>query len=96
LVSEPKPVRRRVRITGRVQGVGFRYFVQRQAGAMGVRGWVRNLPDGSVSCEAQASRAVMERFLELLSAGPRFSRVSAVEVEEVPTADEPGTGFQIR
>ena len=92
--SFPEPVRRRVRISGRVQGVGFRYFVMQQARRLEVKGWVRNLPDGSVSCEAQAAPEAMDRFLESLREGPRFSKVTTMDVEELPIA-EASTGFQV-
>lgn len=85
-----------MRITGRVQGVGFRDFVLRQARDLGVQGWVRNLSDGSVSCEAQASPATLDRFMARLREGPRFSRVAALEVDELSAAEGPAEGFRIR
>ena len=62
-------------VTGRVQGVGFRFFTQRAAAKSGVKGWVRNRGDGSVEIEAQAGETVLERFLSDIHAGPPLARV---------------------
>jgi acylphosphatase len=68
-------------IRGRVQGVGFRHFVSRQAGALGIAGWVRNRADGSVEVEAEGPRPVLERLVSALARGPTGARVTAVEQE---------------
>ncbi|HXG42154.1 MAG TPA: acylphosphatase [Dehalococcoidia bacterium] len=69
-------------VRGRVQGVGFRDFVWRRARFLGVRGYVRNLPDGqSVEVVAEGEREALEQLLEYLREGPRAARVDAVEVE---------------
>lgn len=86
--------RARFRITGRVQGVGFRWFVVRTAQDLGLTGWVRNEPDGSVSCEAQGDSATLAEFAGALRRGPRFGSVSAVQSEDVPVVEE--SGFEIR
>ena len=77
-----RDVRRIIRVVGRVQGVGFRYFAQRAAQRLGVHGWVRNESDGSVACDVQGDVAAVERFLEELRTGPSFSRVDEVVVED--------------
>ncbi len=69
------------RIYGMVQGVGFRYFTQRKALALGLSGYVRNLPDGSVEVYAEGRRDLLENFLGELHQGPEFSRVDEVKVE---------------
>ena len=89
-------MRRQILISGVVQGVGFRYFVLRTARALGVDGWVRNQPDGSVLCEAQASPEIMDRFLERLGEGPSFSRVEKLGVSELELDTGPPSGFAIR
>ncbi len=68
-------------IRGRVQGVGFRWFVHRHAEQLGVRGRVRNLPDGSVEVEAEGSETALRDLRILLGRGP-----STAEVREVDEA----------
>lgn len=72
------------RVHGRVQGVGFRYFVQAQARRAGVRGWVRNDYDGSVEVVCEGPTDGVQRFIERLKAGPPGARVSRVEVSSIP------------
>jgi acylphosphatase len=78
--NEAKLEELHARISGYVQGVGFRYFVINKAQPLGLRGYARNLSDGSVEVVAQGPRAALERLLEQLRRGP-----SAAEVEEVQT-----------
>jgi acylphosphatase len=68
-------------VYGDVQGVGFRYFVQRRAEEMGLAGWVRNRPDGSVEVVAEGNRAALARMLELLGKGPGMADVDRVDLE---------------
>lgn len=75
---------RRFRITGRVQGVGFRFFVERVAGELGVKGWVRNCRDGAVEVHAECTAARMERLRAALQQGPPAGRVE--QVSEQPAA----------
>jgi acylphosphatase len=74
---------RRAVVRGRVQGVGFRFFASRAARELGIRGWVRNLPDGSVETLAVAEEDSLRRYIEKLSRGPLGSRVDAVDVSDV-------------
>ncbi len=76
-------VRWRLRITGRVQGVGFRYFTMTAARDLGLVGWVRNQPDGSVLSEVQGPSESVKRFGMEVRRGPRFSRVGEVEVDSL-------------
>ncbi|HKQ58176.1 MAG TPA: acylphosphatase [Candidatus Eisenbacteria bacterium] len=66
-------------IRGRVQGVGFRYFVTRRAAALGLSGWVGNRPDGGVEIEAEGPRAALERLVEAVGQGPAGARVTEVK-----------------
>ncbi|HXH20665.1 MAG TPA: acylphosphatase [Dehalococcoidia bacterium] len=66
-------------IKGRVQGVGFRFFVERQANALGLSGWVRNLPDGSVEVLAEGEPAKLDRLLADVHRGPRHAAVDSVD-----------------
>jgi acylphosphatase len=66
-------------VHGDVQGVGFRYFVQRKAQQLGLRGWVRNNDDGTVELVAEGSRQELEQLKRALEEGPRLARVRRVE-----------------
>lgn len=89
------------RVTGLVQGVWFRGWTQQTAQGLGLCGWVRNLPDGSVAGQAQVrdgsaqGRAALERFAELLRHGPPSSRVAGVEARLEDSA-EAFDGFVVR
>jgi len=88
------PVRRYL-IEGRVQGVGFRHFTRKAARELGLSGFVRNLPDGSVEAVAAGSGEALDAFERHLRQGPPVSRVDAVRVEE--DLSEPGdSGFSVR
>jgi acylphosphatase len=82
------------RVTGSVQGVGYRYFARTAALRMGVRGWVRNRADGHVEVHAEAESAVLEAFRAELEQGPPLARVS--EVREEPATVGACTSFEIR
>jgi len=75
-------IARLYRVYGRVQGVGYRYFVQHVAARLGVRGWVRNLDDGSVEVYAVGSRADHDDLSARLHRGPSMADVHAVDVQE--------------
>jgi acylphosphatase len=79
----------RVVVTGRVQGVGFRAFVMRRAGELGLAGWVRNRLDGSVEAEAVGREAELHRFVEALRVGPGHARVDVAEEEWFESAEAP-------
>ncbi len=81
-------VTRRWLVSGQVQGVGFRNFVRREASALGLRGWTRNLPDGQVEVVAEGQPAELARLLVSLQRGPRYAEVAGVS--EVEISDEPG------
>ena len=82
-------------LSGRVQGVGFRWFTEREARARDVRGYVRNLPDGRVEVLAQAEEAVLMLFCERLREGPRASRVEKMETMTI-TVDPELSSFTVR
>jgi len=73
---------RRFIVRGRVQGVGFRWFVEREAHILGIAGWVRNNSDGSVEVFAQGTRDQLLGLRSRLREGPRAARVDAVEESE--------------
>src|SRR4029077_20300238 len=74
---------RRFVVRGRVQGVGFRWFVEREAHVLAVSGWVRNNADGSVEVLAQGTRDQLLALRSRLRQGPRAARVDEVEESEV-------------
>ena len=78
------PARLEASVRGRVQGVGFRYFVVAQASALGLTGWVSNEQDGSVHCVAEGPRPDLEQLLELLREGPASSIVEWVVEDWLP------------
>jgi acylphosphatase len=84
----------RLVVTGRVQGVGFRDFVAREAQARGLRGWVRNRRDGSVEALIGGPEARVGEIVEVCRRGPRAARVDHVSAEEASEA-EIGGGFSI-
>lgn len=77
-------MQRMLKISGRVQGVGYRYWAQRTAVSMGLGGWVCNLPDDSVQCLVQGEPDQVEAFIKLVWQGPSAAAVDAVE--ELPVA----------
>jgi acylphosphatase len=88
-------VARRFVISGRVQGVGFRFFAERLASDEGLHGWVRNLPDGRVEISAEGDVDALDRFEHRVRSGPSGARVKWVEVEgTAPTGRD--VGFSIR
>lgn len=85
---------RRVRVRGRVQGVGFRAWTARQAAALGLAGWVRNRADGSVEAVIGGDADAMAEMLRRLRRGPPLAAVEAVEEEDGPA--ELPTDFEQR
>lgn len=71
---------RRFLVTGRVQGVGFRYFTETTAVSLGLRGFVRNLRDGRVEVVAEGAAEAVDAFEQALRTGPAHARVDQVEV----------------
>lgn len=82
------------RVRGRVQGVGFRYFVEHSAKALNIRGWVRNVGDGSVEVYALGTAAQLSELAGHLWKGPRWAEVRGVEESEAVVEDH--SGFWIR
>jgi acylphosphatase len=83
-------------ISGRVQGVGFRNFALRRASALGVIGWVRNLPDGRVEVVASGGPEAMSDLEKFLTTGPHHARVESVEISEVSDEQTQAKTFEIK
>ena len=88
-------IARRFILSGRVQGVGFRYFAQDAARREGMHGYVLNRDDGSVEAVAEGEVESVDRFERALRRGPSRSRVEHVLIDEV-NPDQGNTGFHIR
>jgi acylphosphatase len=87
-MTEPSQVRLHAIIEGRVQGVGFRYFVLEVAELLGIYGWVRNRWDDTVEVVAEGEHSVLEKLLDALGRGPRGAFVSSVKADwEKPTGE---------
>ena len=97
-MPEPRDerIRLRLNIRGRVQGVGFRYFTRSAARKLGLPGWVRNEPDGSVQCEVQGPSDLVEQLLSVLRRGPSSGRVDDVRIEPLAVAEPECETFEIR
>jgi acylphosphatase len=72
------------RITGRVQGVGFRYNTRRKARSLRLTGWVKNNPDGSVEVRAEGDKGKLDAMISWLEKGPTGARVEDVQVSSKP------------
>jgi acylphosphatase len=88
-------VRARIVVSGRVQGVAFRQSTADEGRRLGVKGWVRNLPDGRVEAEVEGERAAVGALVRWCHAGPPAARVDGVEVEWADPAGDLGA-FEIR
>jgi acylphosphatase len=86
---------KRFHVSGRVQGVGFRYFVERVALRLGIAGYVSNLPDGRVEVYVLASPAQLDTLRDELRRGPILARVDRVEENDAETLAEYAGGFTI-
>jgi acylphosphatase len=82
------PLRLKAVVRGEVQGVGFRWAVQRQAGQLGLTGYAENLPDGSVRVEAEGDPDRLDQLEVFLNQGPRWAEVASLDSERVPATGE--------
>jgi acylphosphatase len=82
-------------VTGRVQGVGYRYFAMRTAQRLGIRGTVKNLRDGRVEVAAAGAAESMAAFRAELERGPQGAKVTSIEERELPNDNEFGDEFTV-
>ncbi|MCX4326688.1 MAG: acylphosphatase [Lachnospiraceae bacterium] len=80
-------IRKHLIFHGRVQGVGFRYHAEYAAQNLGASGWVRNLYDGTVECEIQGTKDMINDFITMLYNG-RYIVIDAIEQKEIPVQEE--------
>lgn len=83
-----------IRVTGKVQNVGFRYYTAKTAGEFNINGFVTNKPDGSVYIEAEGDEDMLEGFMSWCRRGPQWARVEGFEVQEQPVMGF--DGFTVR
>jgi len=83
-----------IKVYGRVQGVGFRFYTQKKANELEITGYVKNRPDGSVYIEAEGEENNLELFIRWCEDGPSWAHVSKLEKQYVPLFDE--EGFRIK
>ena len=90
VVSKPQSARVIARVTGRVQGVNYRASARREAMRLGLAGWARNEPDGSVLIDVEGEPAAVEQFLRWCAEGPSAARVDTMETESAPPVGHEG------
>ena len=95
-VSEAGSGRVRGLVGGRVQGVGFRYFIVREAQRLGLDGWVRNLPDGRVEFEAGGEATRLHELVDAIRRGPPHAHVTELTVAAAAATDELPRPFDVR
>jgi acylphosphatase len=81
-------------VRGRVQGVSFRAYAEDEAGRLGVTGWIRNEPDGSVAGHFEGEPEAVDALVAWCRSGPRLARVETVDVRESPA--QRATTFDVR
>jgi acylphosphatase len=89
-------IQKHLKIHGRVQGVGFRYFTTKNAKETGVRGWVKNMPDGTVEVFLSGNKLQVKRMKKLLHSGPISAHVTNVEELPVEGQIEAFYDFSVR
>ena len=89
-------IRVHLHVSGKVQGVGFRYHTQSTATRLGVGGWVRNTQDGRVEIVVEGEEAIVEKFLAWCRQGPTSSKVDEVAVEKRESVSSAAPTFDIR
>ena len=92
--SNADPIRAHVRVSGRVQGVAFRYEAHRKAAELGIAGWVENLPDGRVEAVFEGAPDRVQEMVAWCESGPPSAHVTDVSVEHEPPQGLPG--FEVR
>lgn len=83
-----------IKVSGKVQGVGFRYYTKKKAQECNVNGFVQNKPDGSVYIEAHGEKIDIDTFTDWCKRGPDWARVLDISISELP--DKERDGFKIR
>jgi len=85
-----------IHVVGKVQGVFFRKSTKTTAEYLGIKGWVKNLPNGSVLIEAQGTDDALSKLIDWCKIGPTYARVDRVEVEEVLKSTSVFQSFEVK
>ncbi len=85
-----------LRITGLVQGVSYRANAQVLASRLGVKGWIKNLPNGEVESVAEGETEPLERYIAWCRRGPSGARVDSVQLDELDVSSSLGHSFEVR
>lgn len=83
-------------VSGRVQGVGYRRFAQKQAEIRSLKGWARNLLNGQVEIQVNGTEEALDQFCEALKKGPAFSQVRDIVIKNLNEETIEGNGFEVR
>lgn len=75
-------------LTGNVQGVGLRVFAKEQATNLGVTGWIKNMPDGTVNLEMQGNQEAIDKLTAVIKKGNFIIKVETMDIEEIATVDK--------
>ncbi len=94
-MSDVDKICRHIYLSGRVQGVGFRAFVRKNARLLDLEGWVKNLPDGRVEAIVAGPEKKVEKLIDLMRDGPDLARVSDIEITTMEVCN-PGKPFAIK
>lgn len=95
-MEDPPPIRAELRVHGRVQGVGFRWATRQEARLLGLSGWVRNEPDGSVFLVVEGAIEPVQALERWCATGPARARVDRVERRSRPPAGDLPDPFEVR
>jgi len=96
MIEIKKKFTQMINVSGRVQGVGFRYYTYNIALQLGIKGWVKNMPDGSVRIIASGSVDNVYNLITYIKKGPPGARVESVAVTDYPETAEEFNNFTIR
>lgn len=88
-------MRKHIFISGRVQGVGFRHFTRKNAEALNIDGWVKNLPDGRVEAVFEGTKENVKEIIDRCRKGPSASRVNNLEVQDTEHKKSTLNGFEV-
>ncbi|MBI5573577.1 MAG: acylphosphatase [Elusimicrobia bacterium] len=84
-----------ITVTGEVQGIGYRYFAEREAQKLKLTGWVRNLPDGNVEITAEGEKNILENFINILKTKHSWARIDDIKILQTEITKKEFSDFNI-